>query len=115
MTGSQPPQQFGSFCTMFGVALYRDATRIPKSDFDAFVASAIEYGLDGWERQDLVVLRDFLTSVLAAPDGPAKMRTLWRNTHPRFDFFTGPDAPPDQPAIVQVFAKVLGAIQKKLR
>ena len=45
MTGSQPPQQFGSFCTMFGVALYRDATRIPKSDFDAFVASAIDYGL----------------------------------------------------------------------
>ena len=34
-----------------------------------------------------MVLRDFLTSVLAAPDGPAKMRTLWSNTHPRIDFF----------------------------
>jgi hypothetical protein len=33
----------------------------------------------------------------------------------RYVFFSGPDAPADKPAIVQIFTRVLKAIEKKLQ
>ncbi|GLI92071.1 hypothetical protein [Methylocystis echinoides] len=108
------PEQFDSFCVGFDVALYRDAPRKRKGDFDAFIDGAIAYGLDGWDRRDLTILRDFLTSVLEGPDSAAMMNQLWKMTRPRYAFFSGPDAPADKPAIIQIFTRVLRAIEPKL-
>lgn len=107
------PEQFESFCVGFDVALYRDTPQ-GKSDFDAFIDGAIAYGLDGWDRRDLTILRDFLTSVMEGPDSAAMMSQLWKMTRPRYAFFSGPDAPADKPAIIQIFTRVLKAIESKL-
>lgn len=85
-----------------------------KGDFDALVTSAIDYGLDGWEQTDLAILQDFLINVLERPDRTDKLNQYWKRTLPRIAFFSGPDAPSDQPAIVQVFTRVLKAIEKKI-
>ncbi|MGJ0510411.1 MAG: hypothetical protein ACR652_25475 [Methylocystis sp.] len=108
------PEQFESFCVGFDVALYRDTPRKRKGDFDTFIDGAIDYGLDGWEHGDLVILRDFLTSVLKGHDSAATMNQLWKKTRPRYVFFSGPDAPADKPAILQIFTRVLRAIEQKL-
>jgi hypothetical protein len=52
----------------FDVALYRDTPRISQNDYDAILDGAINYGLEGYEREDLVTLRNFLNSVLQGPD-----------------------------------------------
>ncbi len=109
-----PPEQFESFCVGFDVALYRDTPRKRKGDFDAFVDGAIAYGLDGWNQRDLVILRDFLARVLEGPDSATTMNEIWKKTRPRYFFFSGPDASPDKPAIIQIFTRVLKAIEKKL-
>lgn len=114
MRGLDQSEQFESFCVGFDVALYRDTPRKEKGDFDAFIDSAIADGLDGWDRRDLASHRDFLTRVLERPDSAAVMSQLWKETRPRYVFFSGPDAPADKPAIIQIFTRVLGAMEQKL-
>jgi hypothetical protein len=112
--GFNPPRQFEGFCVGFDVALYRDASRISQNDYDAFLDGAIDYGLEGYEREDFVALRSFLNSVLEGPDPAEELQKLWKASRSRIAFFPGPDARADQPAIVQVFTRVPGALDKKL-
>jgi hypothetical protein len=114
MRSIDPPEQFESFCLGFDVALYRDNPLNRKGDFDSFVDGAIAYGLDGWDQRDLTILQAFLTRILESPDSAATMNDMWKKTRPRYAFFSGPDAPADKPAIIQIFTRVLKAIEKKL-
>lgn len=112
--GFNPPRQFEGFCVGFDVALYRDASRISQNDYDLFLDGAIDYGLEGYERDDLVTLRTFLSSVLQGAEPAKELERLWKASRSRIVFFSGPDARADQPAIVQVFTRVLNAIEKRL-
>ncbi|WP_363346162.1 hypothetical protein [Methylocystis echinoides] len=112
---STPPlDQLEGFCLGFDVALYRDHPATGDDGFEAYIERAIDYGLSWCERSDLVVLKDFLAKTLSEPNAAEKLSTLWENTRPHTAFFSGPDASRDQPAIVQVFARALAAIEKKL-
>jgi hypothetical protein len=109
-----PPKQFDSFCALFDVALYRDTFRLPQNDCDKLLDRAIEFGLEGNGRGDLEVLRNFLNSVFQGPDPSKELEKLWKASRSRIAFLSGPAAPTDQPAIVQVFTRVLKAIEKKI-
>jgi hypothetical protein len=109
-----PPRQFESFCVGFDVALCRDTSRISQDDYDVSFDEAIDYGLEGYDQNDLVNLRNFLSSVLQGPEPAQELEKLWKASRSRIVFFSGPDARADQPAIVQVFTRVLKATEKKL-
>jgi hypothetical protein len=50
--GINPPREFQGFCVGFDVALYRDTPRFSKNDSDAILDGAINYGIEGYERED---------------------------------------------------------------
>ncbi len=109
-----PPEQFEGFCVGFEVALCRDIPRRSQSDFEVFLDGAINYGLKGYDRNDLVILRDFLKQVLQSPNAADELRKLWKDMRPRYEFFSRPSAPDKQPPMAQVFTRVLQTIEKKL-
>lgn len=109
-----PPEQFEAFCVCFDIALEADARDIPKAVRGADLDRAIEYGLSWCSRVDLAILSDFLSSVMARPDAAEQLTRLQKRVHPGTETFSGPGAPPEEPAVVQALPRVLTIIAKKL-
>ncbi|GLI92068.1 hypothetical protein LMG27198_10600 [Methylocystis echinoides] len=109
-----PPEQFEAFCVCFDIALEADTHDIPKAVRGADLDRAIEYGLSWCSRDDLAILSDFLSSVLARPDAAEQLTRLQKRVHPGTETFSGPGAPPEEPAVVQALPRVLTIIAKKL-
>ncbi|MGJ0510412.1 MAG: hypothetical protein ACR652_25480 [Methylocystis sp.] len=108
------PQQFEAFCACFDIALNADAQGVPKAVRGADLDRAIEYGLSWCARDDLVILRDFLSSVMERPDAAEQLSKLMKRAHPGTDSHSGPGAPPDEPAVVQALPRVLTIIEQRL-
>lgn len=100
------PQQLEAFCVCFAIALNADAQGMPKAVRGADLDRAIEYGLCWCARDDLAILRDFLSSVMERPDAAEQLSKILTRARPGSDVLSAPGAPPDEPAVVQALPRV---------
>ncbi len=109
-----PPQEFESFCVGVDVAMYRDGPKYAQKDFDQFIDSSIEYGLQWYDQSSLLRLKDFLDATLSEENPGSIFQRLWQDARSRAVFFDGPDVSSAKPGIVYFFERVREHIARKI-